>query len=105
MPQNDKSLPAANAEKLKEDLKRDLSHLIEDSLEKAQNQGQKSYQEAKEQLREKYRVAKDQATQKRAEFDQYVKDNPEKSLLTAIGVGALVGMLLLMLTKVLGSKR
>jgi ElaB/YqjD/DUF883 family membrane-anchored ribosome-binding protein len=105
MPQDNKSLPAANAEKLKEDLKRDLSRLIEDSLEKAQGQSQKTYQEAKEQLQEKYQAAKEQAAQKRAEFDQYIKDNPEKSLLITAGIGALLGMFLALLVKALGNNR
>ena len=63
----------------REDLKKELSRIIGESKNK---------------IRDRYEQAREVTKEKREKVDKYVKENPEKSVLTGAGVGFLIGILI-----------
>lgn len=71
-----------NKEKLKED------------IDKALDQAQEKASDYRSMAQEKMMRAREMAHQKREHMKQYVRENPEKSVLIAAGVGMVIGALL-----------
>lgn len=65
-----------------EKLKKDISKLVEESLDKARGQ---------------IGITKAKVQEKREKAKDYIRDNPEKSVLMAAGAGAAVALLFLSL--------
>jgi|GEM_PF-3397083 ElaB/YqjD/DUF883 family membrane-anchored ribosome-binding protein len=62
----------------KEELKKELYEIIEES----QNKAHKQYDNVKQDIKEKRKKA-----------DEYVQENPEKSMLTGLGIGVIIGFI------------
>jgi ElaB/YqjD/DUF883 family membrane-anchored ribosome-binding protein len=71
----------------KEKLKKDLGEAADQAKVKAQEYGDAA--------KEKYANTKEKMRYKREKMKMYVKENPEKSMWIAMGIGALLGSLLL----------
>ncbi len=76
-----------NKEKMKKELVKMLDQLEDDAGELKD-----SVQESLQEAREKAQEARDKA-------NRYVRENPEKSVLAAVGLGLFVGIVLTMMKK------
>lgn len=61
----------------KEDLKREVGRLVD---------------EAQTKVKDQYENVKESAKQAREKTDEYIKDNPEKSVLAGAGLGFVLGI-------------
>lgn len=71
----------------KEKLKQDLGNAADQAKAKAG--------EYQDMAKEKYANAKEKMRYKREKMKMYVRENPERSVYMAMGIGALIGLLLL----------
>jgi ElaB/YqjD/DUF883 family membrane-anchored ribosome-binding protein len=92
----------ANSEKWKKAVLKD----VEMALDKAEGgyssvseKTAAAYESIKEKASETYDLAKAKAAESRERADQYVRENPEKSLLIAAGIGAMTALIAVWLAK------
>lgn len=65
---------------------------LDAEYETATEKAGEAYGSAKERVTQVYQSAREKAAESREKADDYIKGNPEKSILLAAGVGALVAL-------------
>ena len=79
----------------KEKLMKDLRKAVDEAQEKAGD----IKSDIKSEAEVAYEQAKQKAMDARYQADKYIKDNPERAMLISVGVGAVIGLAIVMLLK------